>query len=238
MAKLPKTQPKTVDFKVGDAVFLNNAQTNDQDVPGEIVAAAKGWFNVKVSEDGKPISARAGSLKARTVAPADKKVAEILAGHPIEVIVDNSKKNDAEPKEKSLMAKTLNQARKGYVNAKRPDGRSTSNNGDSMARALLELDPVQVVQLAEVICNVPKGSFVAKYAHLNPGQKRMNAGNRIRAQVRHMNDVKANSSDDKELDIALSGLDRVDAIVESPFDVIAAYVETPDGEVVKYPVEE
>jgi hypothetical protein len=236
---MAKKQPKVVDFKVGDSVFVNTAKTNDQDVPGVIVDMAKGWFNVQVAE-GKPISVRAGSLKARSVpavAPANDN-SEILAGSPLETKVEASTKGDKEEsKAKSLMAATLNQARKGYVHAKRPDGRSTSNNGDSMARALLEMDPVQVVQLAEVICNIPAGQLVAKYQHLNPGQKRMNAGNRIRACVRHMNDVKANSSDKPELEAAMNGLDRIDMITENPFDVLAAYAETTPGELVIYPID-
>ena len=66
------------------------------------------------------------------------------------------------------------------------NGKKSVNNGDAVALALAPLDPDQVVELAERLLfpDEPSGSLAARYSHLNPGQRRMNAGNRIRAAVK------------------------------------------------------
>ena len=56
------------------------------------------------------------------------------------------------------------------------------NNGDTVALALRMLEPNRVVAVAEaVLPGIKKGELKKKYAKLNPGMQRMNAGNRIRA---------------------------------------------------------
>ena len=59
------------------------------------------------------------------------------------------------------------------------------NNGDSVAQMLAMLEPERVVSLAEkVLPKIKRGELKAKYAKLNRGMKRMNAGNRIRAAIK------------------------------------------------------
>ncbi len=41
-----------------------------------------------------------------------------------------------------------------------------------------------VMKADGILCGFPEGELVAKYAHQNKGQQRMNAGNRIRSAVK------------------------------------------------------
>ena len=45
-------------------------------------------------------------------------------------------------------------------------------------------EPLAVIWAAERLLGLESGELATKYAHLNPGQKRMNAGNRIRAAIK------------------------------------------------------
>lgn len=59
------------------------------------------------------------------------------------------------------------------------------NNGDNTAQMLAMLEPERVVALAEkVLPGIKRGELKKKYAKLNRGMKRMNAGNRIRAAIK------------------------------------------------------
>jgi hypothetical protein len=81
------------------------------------------------------------------------------------------------------MSTHIKQYRGNYKTSKSAAGGKSLNNGDSVAKLLGALSPKQVCILAtKVVFECP--DLVAKYAHLNPGQQRMNAGNRIRAAVK------------------------------------------------------
>ena len=82
------------------------------------------------------------------------------------------------------MSKRLDRYRKDYHDSVSYSGKKSKVNGDDVALALMGLTPEQVMAAAENILDLPEGELVAKYAHLNPGQRRMNAGNRIRAAVK------------------------------------------------------
>jgi len=92
-------------------------------------------------------------------------------------------KDDSDDEEETVgqrMSKQLAAARVRYVDDRRPKGTKTQHNADSVARALNPLEPLEVARVAmTVIEDCP--DLVAKYAHLNPGQIRMNSGNRIRS---------------------------------------------------------
>lgn len=82
------------------------------------------------------------------------------------------------------MSKTLLKYRQKYEPSICANGRKSLNNGDSLAHLLASLDPATVVALAERVLGLPKDELWAKYQHLNRGQQRMNAGNRIRGAVK------------------------------------------------------
>lgn len=91
---------------------------------------------------------------------------------------------DEDDNEKPTMAGQLKRYREGYVPTTAYSGRKSLNNGDDLATEMAGLTPVQVCSAAERICGLETGELVAKYENLNPGQQRMNAGNRIRAAVK------------------------------------------------------
>lgn len=78
------------------------------------------------------------------------------------------------------MAEALRKARQHYTKACRPSGAATAHNGDTIARELLDYEPKEVAALADRCLGLPKGWHEARYNGLNPGQIRMNSGNKIR----------------------------------------------------------
>ena len=59
------------------------------------------------------------------------------------------------------------------------------NNGDVVATALRMFEPAKVVAVAEkILPGIKRGELKRKYAKLNVGMQRMNAGNRIRAAIK------------------------------------------------------
>ena len=77
----------------------------------------------------------------------------------------------------------LREARKRY-RAERVGGKLRIDNGDPIADLLRPLTPMQVALAADKLLDEPDGTHAEKYAHLNPGQVRMNSGNRIRGAVK------------------------------------------------------
>lgn len=88
-----------------------------------------------------------------------------------------------EPKAKPTMAAQLRKHRAKYQTTSTND-RLSLDNGDDVATLLRGATPEQVVAAAEVLLGLPTGELAAKYAKLNNGQRRMNAGNRIRGAIK------------------------------------------------------
>jgi hypothetical protein len=84
---------------------------------------------------------------------------------------------------KVTMAEQLRKYRHNYHVSAGPNGKSL-NNGDELARYLEGKDWRQVCELADQVLDVELGFHATKYERLNVGQRRMNAGNRIRAAVK------------------------------------------------------
>ncbi len=82
------------------------------------------------------------------------------------------------------MSSTLNKYRETYEDTAAYSGRLSKHNGDDVAKLLAGATPEAVMAAAEVLLSLEEGELVAKYAKLNPGQRRMNAGNRIRAAIK------------------------------------------------------
>ena len=86
-------------------------------------------------------------------------------------------------KEALTMTDQLKEARKRYTASKSANGTTSAHNGDDVATLLAGNTPDSVCATAEQLAGLKKGELVKKYGHLNPGQVRMCAGNRIRAMV-------------------------------------------------------
>lgn len=91
---------------------------------------------------------------------------------------------DEEQAPKRTMAETLQRYRGSYVACTSPTGRSSLRKNDQIAKLLEGQPPEAVVAIAERALGLEAGELWAKYEKLNPGQQRMNAGNRIRAAVK------------------------------------------------------
>ena len=99
-----------------------------------------------------------------------------------------SKRTDKKVKrtttEKPAMTDQLREARKRYTISKSAKGTASAHNGDDVATLLAGSSPEIVCSIAEQLAGLTAGELAAKYGHLNPGQVRMCAGNRIRAMVK------------------------------------------------------
>lgn len=82
------------------------------------------------------------------------------------------------------MARTLAMHRAHYDKVQTKSGRKTQISGDNLSYRLLNLTPGDVALIADRLLDQEDGFHQAKYAHLNPGQIRMNSGNRIRAHLK------------------------------------------------------
>lgn len=82
------------------------------------------------------------------------------------------------------MRTQLANARKRYQKTTSYGGEVSYDNGDQLALALRGLEPAEVCAVADTVLNAGQGFHLGRYGHLNPGQQRMNAGNRIRAAVK------------------------------------------------------
>ena len=74
-----------------------------------------------------------------------------------------------------------------YTRGKSASGKSTLNCGDKLAALMAGMDADQVCRIADAAFGQQFGHHATKYAHLNVGMQRMNAGNRIRGLVARRN---------------------------------------------------
>ena len=115
----------------------------------------------------------------------------------IALLVEMEERTADEPKRS--MAGTLGRYRTAYEPSIAAGGRKSFNCGDDLAGLLAGLEPEQVIKLAELALDLEVGTLQAKYDALNPGQKRMNAGNRIRAAIKRgdleLDAIKAKAGD-------------------------------------------
>ena len=85
---------------------------------------------------------------------------------------------------KKAMTEVLAEYRKTYEDSKTPSGRASKRCGDKLSILLTGLDGTQAIKLAEMVLALEEGFLMAKYEGLNEGQRRMNAGNRIRGGLK------------------------------------------------------
>lgn len=139
-----------------------------------VTGHSRGWYTLE-DEAGNQHKARAGSLVVVSHEDGDEAADEAEASRK--------------------MSATLDRYKAGYKETVAYSGSKSQNNGDTVAQFLAGLAPEDVMRIAERLLEMEAGTLVAKYEGLNPGQKRMNSGNRIRAAVKRgdatIDDVKA-----------------------------------------------
>lgn len=111
-----------------------------------------------------------------------KAIAAVAAHHIEQGVVFVAVETDEETKRD--MSGTLLKYRGEYVPATSYNGNPSLNNGDTVAEVLEGMSPDEVCFLADLVFSTEQIKHIEKYQGLNPGQRRMNAGNRIRAAVR------------------------------------------------------
>ncbi len=98
--------------------------------------------------------------------------------------VEDKTEDNGDEQEPKTMAKTLVKYRTGYLPTVAYSGRVSLNKGDEVSTILAGRKPEDVLAITEMLLGLEDGELVARYAKLNPGQKRMNGGNRIRAAIK------------------------------------------------------
>ena len=131
----------------------------DTEATALIKGYAKGWYTVIINDEERKIR-----------------------GNKILGPVDDSFEDDEE-QTSGPVEKQMRKYRQGYEKGVSFSGNTSLNTGDELAHLLEGTTPEFVCHLAEHVCELDFGELVAKYEHLNPGQQRMNAGNRIRAAM-------------------------------------------------------
>jgi hypothetical protein len=82
------------------------------------------------------------------------------------------------------MAQQLRAARVRYMATTSSTGNKSLHNGDPVAVLLAGRSVEETYSIVEGKLGLATGTLAAKYAHLNLGQKRMNAGNMLRGAVK------------------------------------------------------
>lgn len=109
----------------------------------------------------------------------------------------------------SKMASTLVKYRPIYVKSTSANGNSSLHNGDEVAELLSHLSPDETCAVADHLFGEFPGTHYEKYARLNLGSRRMNAGNRIRALIKRGEKTIA------DLEAAIKGDDLTEGMDEA-----------------------
>ena len=113
------------------------------------------------------------STKQATAKAKSRKAAEAAAA--------TEEAEDEEGAAGRNMAKTLQKYRVGYITSITADGRKSKRSNNPFSAWMEGWTPEMTCAAADKLLGEPDGFHHAKYASLNNGQRRMNAGNRIRA---------------------------------------------------------
>ena len=194
MKSATKPTKPTPEFKVGDHVVATTGATDNCPATGIICNIGKGWYVITLDQpeafpsvkSGK-ISARAGSMEIYK--PKVSPIVSIEDEDRDDSDEDDEDEDEGLMDEESVgsrMARQLKAARVRYMKTKRPSGAASADNADVIAKALRDHEPLEVCEIADKVFKLPIGSHESKYSKLNPGQKRMNSGNRIRGLWRKL----------------------------------------------------
>lgn len=183
---MSKQATTTVTYKIGDRVTATTAATLDKPAIGTVSGISKGWYVITLESpelfpgcSGGKVSARVSSINPLFGTSDGEAGDETSTNEPAPLPEAEEALDEAE-EHASKMAEALRKARARYTKARRPSGAATAHNGDTIAKELLDYEPLEVAAIADRCLNLPKGTHAAKYAHLNNGQIRMNSGNKIR----------------------------------------------------------
>jgi hypothetical protein len=155
-----------------------------QPISCEVLSMGSGWVTI-LDDKGMSHKVRASQLSPTVesmVANEESAEAENTTEADIEDLAeDSAPEESAEAKPRNPMSQHIIGHSKNYVTSLNVNGDKTRICGDELSVVLLKFSVDEIVQMAGTI----KGcSLVEKYAALNPGQRRMNAGNIIRSALK------------------------------------------------------
>jgi hypothetical protein len=125
----------------------------------------------------------------KKAARAAAKAATQAAAQEAEDAGDNYAESEGDDEAAELttaqkMTKQLRAARVRYLPTTSSSGNKSLHNGDEIAALLAGRTVEETYEIVEGKLGLKPGTLAAKYANLNPGQQRMNAGNRLRAAAK------------------------------------------------------
>lgn len=150
----------TETYEVGTRVHDTKTEQD-----GTIVASSKGWYTIEL-DDGEEAKRRAADLEAAQE--------------------EQDEPEDDEETTGGTMSRKLRRYAQQYTKATNTKGTATRICGDSISRILLQLTLDQTYGTASNFLGDTVEALRARYAHLNPGQQRMNLGNRIRGLAKRI----------------------------------------------------
>lgn len=179
MKSATKSTKPAPEFKVGDRVVATTGATDGCPATGVVCNVGKGWYVITLDQPEAFPMVKSGKISARAGSMA---IYESKSIEPIVSIEDEDRDEDDLDEESAgcRMSEQLKAARVRYTKTRRPSGAASADNADVIARALRDYEPLEVCEIADKVFRLPLGSHESKYSGLNPGQKRMNSGNRIR----------------------------------------------------------
>jgi len=178
-------------FSLGDRVIVTTAATDQCAATGFVSSITAGWYIITLDVPGVFPKAKDGKVSARANSMTLLHAGVVTFRSASAAIAPSAKESDDEDDQDEgdagcQMARQLAAARVRYSKTKRPNGSASADNADAIAKALRDYEPLEVCEIADKVFKLPLGSHEAKYSKLNPGQKRMNSGNRIRGLWRKL----------------------------------------------------
>ena len=152
--------------------------TNNQPTKAATKAATKASDKAREATDAL---VDAGWDEDRTDTDAVRSAPEAAQAHACAADEHREAAKDDAPRG---MSATLDRYKPGYTQCVAYSGSVSQNNGDALAQALEGKSPAETIAFAERVLGLPVGTLAAKYAGLNPGQQRMNSGNRVRNAIK------------------------------------------------------
>jgi hypothetical protein len=135
----------------------------------DIVSRSGGWTEI-LDHDGKRRKVRNGEISWTPGLVA------VIAGD-----VDRIEAPKPAPKATPTLSATI-----APVKVEAPKAKRQPHNGDEVARMLEGTTLAEVYAKASHLLCISESELLVKYGHLNPGQQRMNLGNRLRGYYRKL----------------------------------------------------
>ena len=161
-------------FEVGCTVEVQDGPHEGEQ--GEFLSLQRGWARVLL-ESGEEASFRLSALQVL----ADEDEADAAEQAEDDADLQDADEADEDEDLSSPLARQIRKYRGGYTPGTNASGSKTLHCGDVLAQLLLSLEPLQVAWVADALLEQPTGWHEARYSALNPGQVRMNCGNKLRA---------------------------------------------------------